>query len=64
MTKISNPHSNISKIRVIILIIGFIYSLFDSSGGKGTIIDIFINSQTDNVAVPEKRIKETSYELF
>ena len=48
----------------IILIIGFIYSLFEPSGGKGTIIDIFINSKTDKVAVPEKRIKETSSELF
>ena len=28
----------------IILIIGFIYSLFEPSGGKGTIIDIFINN--------------------
>ena len=48
----------------IILIIGFIYSLFEHSGGKGTIIDIFINSKTDKVAVPEKRIEETSSELF
>ena len=48
----------------IILIIGFIYSLFEPSGGKSTIIDIFINSKTDKVAVPEKRIEETSSELF
>ena len=48
----------------IILIIGFIYSLFEPSGGKGTIIDIFINSKTDKVAVPEKRIEETSSKLF
>ena len=48
----------------IILIIGFIYSFLESSGGKGTIIDIFINSKTDKVAVPEKRIEETSSELF
>ena len=48
----------------IILIIGFIYSLFEPEGGKGTIIDIFINSKTDKVVVPEKRIEETSSELF
>ena len=48
----------------IILIIGFTYSLFEPSGGKSTIIDIFINSKTDKVAVPEKRIEETSFELF
>tara|TARA_Y100001935_G_scaffold223609_1_gene199340 strand:+ start:232 stop:423 length:192 start_codon:yes stop_codon:yes gene_type:complete len=48
----------------IILIIGFIYSLFEPSGGKSTIIDIFINSKTDKVVVPEKRIEETSSELF
>ena len=48
----------------IILIIGFIYSLFEPEGGKGTIIDIFINSKSDKVAVPEKRIEETSSELF
>ena len=46
----------------IILVIGFIYSLFEP--GKGTIIDIFINSKTDKVTVPEKRIEETSSELF
>ncbi len=46
----------------IILVIGFIYSLFEPE--KGTIIDIFINSKTDKVAVPEKRIEETSSELF
>ena len=48
----------------IILIVGFIYSLFEPNGGKGTIIDIFINSKTDKVAVPEKRIEETHSELF
>ena len=48
----------------IILAIGFIYSPFEPSGGKDTIIDIFINSKSDKVAVPEKRIEETSSELF
>ena len=61
-------HKLIAKERLvligIILIIGFIYSLFEPSGGKSTIIDIFINSKTDKVAVPEKRIEETSSELF
>ena len=40
----------------IILIIGFIYSLFEPEGGKGTIIDIFIDSKTNKNTVPEKRI--------
>ena len=48
----------------IILIIGFIYSLFEPSGGKGTVIDIFINSKTNKNTVPEKRIEKTSSELF
>tara|TARA_Y100000816_G_C25833561_1_gene435865 strand:+ start:217 stop:402 length:186 start_codon:yes stop_codon:yes gene_type:complete len=46
----------------IILVIGFIYSLFKSE--KGTIIDILINSKTYKVAVPENRIEEISSELF
>ena len=48
----------------IILIIGFIYSLFEPDGDKGTIIAIFINSKTNKSTVPEKRIEKTSSELF
>jgi len=45
-----------------ILIIGFIYSIFEPE--KGTIIDIFINSKTNKSSRFEKSIDETSSELF